>query len=134
MENRGGITMAKPIEVAAQTFKEEVLRSKIPVAADFYADWCMPCRMLAPLLEALAEEFAGRVKFAKVNVEREFLLADQYQIRGVPTLILFKEGTISDVIVGLPAIGALRAQLERIIGSEPGRVSSGVSFRGSQRW
>jgi thioredoxin 1 len=103
-------------ELNGKNFETEVLRAAGPVLVDFYAPWCGPCRMLAPLLEQLAGEFAGRVKFAKLNVDEAPEWAARYDITGVPTLILFRSGIIVDQIVGLPAPSQLKAWLQRNAG------------------
>jgi thioredoxin 1 len=106
-------------ELNERTFATEVMQAAQPVLVDFYATWCGPCRMLAPVLEQLAGEFAGRVKFAKVDVDRAPGLAAQYQITGVPTLLLFQNGRVVDEVVGLAPLGALRARLRAVAGPAP---------------
>lgn len=106
-------------ELNERTFATEVLQAAQPVLVDFYATWCGPCRMLAPVLEQLAGEFAGQVKFAKVDVDRAPGLATQYQITGVPTLLLFHNGRVVDEVVGLAPLGALRARLRAVAGPAP---------------
>ena len=81
-------------------FEEEVLRSDIPVLVDFWATWCGPCRMIAPEIEALAEEYDGKVKVGKVNVDEEAELAIEYKVASIPTLILFKNGEIAGKAIG----------------------------------
>jgi thioredoxin len=89
------------IHATSETFDREVLQSDRPVVVDFYADWCGPCKMLAPAFERMAEENAGRVKFVKVNVDEENGLAARYGISGIPTLVFFKNGQVADSVVGL---------------------------------
>lgn len=88
-------------QVDETTFPSEVLLSKEPVAVDFYADWCGPCKALAPVLEKLSDGYAGRVKVAKVNVDHSPGLAARFQIRGVPTMMFFRDGKVVDQVVGL---------------------------------
>lgn len=90
-----------PIHVTKSNFKEEVLNSPIPVIVDFWAEWCGPCRMLAPTLEKVAEELAGKVKVAKLNVDEEPELANTYRISSIPTVILFRGGKPAAQSIGL---------------------------------
>jgi thioredoxin 1 len=92
--------MSKPIQVKADTFKTEVLNSPLPTLVDFYADWCGPCQALAPVVESIATEFESRLKVAKVNVDENEALSQQYGVQGVPTLILFHDGREIERIVG----------------------------------
>jgi thioredoxin 1 len=87
-------------EVGDQNFESEVLNSTIPVLVDFWAVWCAPCRMLAPAVEAVAEKYEGKAKVVKLNVDENMVTAGKYNIRGIPTLLLFKEGVIKEQIVG----------------------------------
>jgi thioredoxin 1 len=103
------------IQVTSKNFEKEVLQSDKPVLADFYATWCMPCKMIAPVLEKLALEFEGQIKFVKINVEKERPLAVRYGISGVPTLILFKGRIILDTIVGLLSPDALKSRLKWVL-------------------
>lgn len=115
--------MSKVIEVTNQSFETEVLKSEHPVLVDFHATWCGPCKMIAPVIEGLAGEFAGKVKFAKLDVDQSPELAGQYNITGVPTLIFFNQGKADDVMVGLGSPKSLREKLERY-GSAPKPSSS----------
>ena len=104
--------MKNIVELSTANFKTEVLQATGPVLVDFYAPWCGPCKMLAPLLERLAGEWAGRVKFAKANVDDLPDVAGFYGITGVPTLMLFRSGTNLDQMVGLSSGRELKAWLE----------------------
>ena len=84
-----------------KTFPQDVLTSKIPVIVDFWAEWCGPCRMQLPILEEVAAELKGRVAIVKVNVDENPETAGRYNVRSIPTLILFKEGQMHSVKVGL---------------------------------
>ena len=89
------------INLSNQNFEEEVLKSKIPVLVDFYATWCGPCKMLAPVISQIAEDYKGKIKVGKVNVDDENDLAMKYKIQNIPTLILFKEGKTIKSLIGL---------------------------------
>jgi thioredoxin len=104
--------MKHVIDLVETSFEQEVLRAIAPVVVDFYAPWCGPCKMLAPLLEQFAGEFAGRLKFAKLNLDDAPELAGRYDITGVPTLMLFRSGKAVDQVVGFPAPRTLVGWLE----------------------
>lgn len=88
------------ITLTMENFEEEVLQSKIPVLVDFWATWCGPCRMLSPIVAEIAEEYEGRIKVCKVNVDEQPMLAAGYGISSIPTLILFKDGKPVKTAVG----------------------------------
>jgi len=90
----------KLIEVNIGNFKDEVLNSEIPVLVDFWAEWCMPCRMISPIIDELSEDYKGKIKFTKVNVDNNTKLATDLQILSIPVLILFKDGEEIKRIVG----------------------------------
>lgn len=93
--------MSKAVELNATTFRNEVLESPTPVLVDFWAEWCMPCRMLGPVIDEVAGHFEGKVKVAKVNVDTDKGLAAEYGIRGIPTVLVFKNGEVVDRMVGV---------------------------------
>jgi thioredoxin 1 len=92
--------MAKPMAVTEETFDAEVLKSGTPVLVDFWATWCGPCRMIAPVVEEIADEYEGKLKVAKVDVDANPNLPATYGIRGIPTLLIFKDGKLASQIVG----------------------------------
>ena len=100
------------IELTGANFESEVLKATGPVVVDFYAPWCGPCKMLAPVMENLAVAFAGKLKFAKLNIDDVLGLASSYGLTGVPTLILFRQGKPVDQVVGFPSPQALVTWLE----------------------
>jgi len=87
-------------EVGDRSFETEVLNCPVPVLVDFWAAWCAPCRMLAPVVEAIAEKYDGKAKIVKLNVDENALTSGKYNIRGIPTLLLFKDGEVKEQIVG----------------------------------
>lgn len=92
--------MSEPIVVTDDNFAEEVLQADKPVLVDFWAAWCGPCRMVAPIVEELATEYAGRAKVCKMDVDAWQKVAGQFGIRSIPTLLVFKDGKVSDQIIG----------------------------------
>ena len=92
--------MAKPIEVTDKTFEEVVLNAELPTVVDFWAVWCGPCKMIAPLLEEIAEEYAGQLQVTKLDVDSNNNTAYQFGVMGIPTLLLFKDGEEVERIVG----------------------------------
>ena len=96
-----------------ETFTTDISSSKEPVLVDFWAPWCGPCRMVAPVLESLAEEYAGKVRIAKLNVDDNPRAAATYRVSSIPTLILFKGGEAVDVIIGAQPRAALQSLLDK---------------------
>lgn len=100
-----------PVKVTTETFKKEVLESDVPVIVDFWAQWCRPCLMLAPVLEELESDMAGKVKLAKVNVDEEGYLANQFRVSSIPTVYLFEDGKVKNQVIGLMRKDDLKKRL-----------------------
>lgn len=92
--------MAEPVHITDSTFKEEVLDSEVPVVVDFWAEWCVPCKVIEPIVEELSSEYEGRAKFAKMNVDTDQEVAASFGIRSIPMLLFFKGGELADQIIG----------------------------------
>ncbi len=107
--------MAAVLEVTDSTFDQEVLKSATPVLVDFWAPGCPPCAALAPVLEKLATEMAGKAKFVKVNAAQERATATKYAIQAVPTLFIFRGGQVADSLIGYQAEQALRSRVAAVV-------------------
>jgi thioredoxin 1 len=107
--------MSAAAQVTDSTFQQEVLDSNVPVLVDFWAPWCGPCRMVAPVVDEIAEQYAGQVKVVKVNTDENPNVATQYGIRSIPTLMIFKEGQRVDMVVGAVPKTTLATTLEKYL-------------------
>src|SRR2546427_11432690 len=114
--NQQAISNKKVILVSESDFDSTVLQSEVPVFVDFYADWCGPCNMIAPTIEALSEEYAGKVKFVKINVDNNQQLAMKYDILSIPTSMLFENGTVKDRLIGAYPASAYRQRIDHALG------------------
>ncbi len=107
--------MAGPITVTDDTFEDEVIKAGTPVLVDFWADWCAPCKMIAPIVEQLADEYDGSVRFAKLDVDANPKTPMTYGIRGIPTLLIFDDGKPVGQIVGAVPKSALKKRIDEAI-------------------
>ncbi len=107
--------MTDPLEVSDAEFDREVLEAEIPVLVDFWADWCAPCQRIAPILDELADEYDGRVKFVKVDTEENFDVTSRYGIRSVPTLLICQGGEQGDQVRRTWSNNELRRTLEKAV-------------------
>ncbi|CAB4243915.1 Thioredoxin [Methylacidimicrobium sp. AP8] len=102
-------------EITQADFDREVLQSPIPVVLDFWAEWCGPCRMVAPVIDELAKEFSGKVKFGKVNVDQEQELARRFSIQSIPTLLILKNGEVKGRQVGAASKSHILAKIQQAL-------------------
>ncbi|MBM4447787.1 MAG: thioredoxin [Chloroflexi bacterium] len=107
--------MSKPVAVSDSDFDQIVLQSKTPVLVDFWAAWCGPCRMVAPVVEELAGEYAGKITMAKLNVDENPKTASQYSIMSIPTLLIFKKGAPVSNIVGFRPKAELKKTIDAVL-------------------
>ena len=106
----------KITQLSETTFESEVTQSPIPVLVDFWAEWCGPCKMIAPLLDELADEYDGKLKIGKVNVDDNQALAGKFGIRAIPTLLLIKGGQVKEQVVGMASKKDLQKKISAVIG------------------
>src|SRR5215471_4748003 len=108
--------MASPniVTLTADNFATEVLQSAQPFLVDFWAEWCGPCKMLGPILDELADEYEGRIRIGKLNIDDQQELAAQYGIRSIPTLLLFQQGQVAEQLVGLRSKRDLKVAFDRV--------------------
>ena len=107
--------MSEPIHVTDDEFQEKVLESPVPVVVDFWAPWCGPCKTIAPIIEEIANEYAGKLKVAKLNVDDHPATASRYGIRGIPNLIILKSGAVKEQIVGAAPKAKLVSAIEKAL-------------------
>ena len=107
--------MTNTIHATDATFQSEVLEANLPVLVDFWAEWCGPCKAIAPLIEEVTAEYAGRLKVVKLDVDQNAQTPPKYGIRGIPTLIIFKDGAVKDTKVGMLTRSQLTAFIDQSI-------------------
>lgn len=106
----------KVIKLTDETFDEIVVQAELPTMVDFWAEWCGPCKAIAPVVEALADEYAGKVQVGKLNVDENPKVASRYSIRGIPTLLIFRNGEVQEQIVGAQPKKAIKQSLDKVVG------------------
>jgi len=107
--------MSAAASITADKFEDEVIKSEIPVMVDFWAEWCGPCKALAPTIDQIAEEYAGKMKVYKLDVQTEAALASKYGVSSIPTLLIFKEGDVVDRIVGLQPKKNITDRIDKLL-------------------
>ena len=107
--------MADLVQVTDDNFDAEIVNSDLPVMVDFWAEWCGPCRMVAPVVEELAKEYEGKIKVAKMDVDKNRQTPAKFGIRNIPTLILFKGGEVAQTIIGAQPKSSIEAELKKLL-------------------
>src|ERR1700720_4060199 len=102
------------VTLTQDNFDQEVLKSATPILVDFWAEWCGPCKMIGPILDELADEYSGRVRIGKVNIDDHQNLASQFGVRAIPTLLMFQNGEVAEQIVGLRSKRDLKASMDKV--------------------
>ncbi|MGI8587087.1 MAG: thioredoxin [Chloroflexia bacterium] len=114
--------MAEPIHIEDSTFQKTVLENEHPVIVDFWAPWCTPCKMMAPVLEELSQEYDGKIQFVKLNTDENYEAATLHGIQSLPTLVIFRQGREVARIVGFAPKNQLKRQIDRALEAAPQRV------------
>ena len=109
--------MAKPIEFTDANFEQEVLKSDVPVVVDFWATWCGPCRMIAPIVEELASAYEGKIKVGKVDVDSNQQVAMKFNVMSIPNVLFFKDGQVVDQVIGAVPKKNFVQKVEKIVGA-----------------
>ena len=109
--------MSDPVEITDENFQQEVLDSETPVLVDFWADWCQPCKMIAPVVQQIAEEYDGKVKIGKLDVDSNQQTSQAMGIRGIPALIIFNDGKPVDQIIGVVPKSIIQKKIDEVLSS-----------------
>ena len=104
------------VNLSSENFEQEVLKAETPVLVDFWAEWCGPCKMLAPVRDELAQEYGAKLKVGKVNIDHDQQLSVQYGIQSIPTLLIFKDGQVQEQHIGMKSKSVLKEALDSAIG------------------
>jgi len=113
MERR--LSMSDLLEVTDETFETEIMNSDLPAIVDFWAEWCGPCRMVSPMVEELANEYKGKIKVAKMNVDQNRQTPARFGIRNIPTLIFFKGGEVAKTIIGAQPKSSIEEEMKKLL-------------------
>ena len=103
------------VAIQGSRFQDEVVRSDLPVVVDFYADWCGPCKIIAPVIHRLSEEYQGKVKFVKVDTDANQELAMQFGIMSIPTVMFFSKGKVEDIVIGAVPSSVLKSKVDALV-------------------
>src|SRR5207302_10087385 len=123
------MTMAGPLEITAANFEAEVLKSTTPVLVDFWAPWCGPCRIVAPSVEEMATQYAGKLKVGKLNVDEHPAVAQRYNITGIPALLIFEGGAVGNTVVGAVPKNTLQKKVDEALVNAELRTYQGTSVQ-----
>lgn len=107
--------MGNLLQVTDDNFDKEIINSDVPAMVDFWAEWCGPCRMVGPVVEELANEYAGKIKFAKMDVDKNKQTPARFGIRNIPTLIFFKDGEVTNTIIGAQPKTSIEQELKKLL-------------------
>src|SRR5262245_66420686 len=126
------MTMAGPLEITAANFEAEVLKSTTPVLIDFWAPWCGPCRMVAPSVEEMATQYAGKLKVGKLNVDEHPAVAQRYNITGIPALLFFEDGAVVKTVGGAVPKRSLQINVDEVLGKAEPQAKQGNRAQNEQ--
>lgn len=120
--------MSNAIDITDSTFESEVLKNDSITVVDFWAPWCGPCRKMGPVLDEIAGEFEGKIRVAKINTDENLKTAKEYQISGLPSIVIFKNGEAKETLVGLMPKSAIVSNIEKYLGQKVYKIKRGLFF------